>query len=232
MPNRAVMTFYGQKQEDRIAYQFLKRLPESQLKKTFLDVGAYDGKHLSNTLLFEELGWRGICIEADEHAFRALRENRKCICVNSACAEKEGTVDFYTEPNRPIGTTNAEAAEKLKAGGHFQSTEKKRIPATTVNKILETHGMVEIDFVSIDVAGAEVQVLRGFDLMRTKPKLVCIETNMKQVKSGKWPRKHVDSIHRIMTGYGYYLLKVHGANSFYAWDRLSWLDRLLMGLGR
>jgi FkbM family methyltransferase len=226
------MTFYGQKEEDRIAYQFLKLFPEAELKRTFLDVGAYDGKHLSNTLIFEEMGWRGICVEADEQAFESLRQNRKCICLNVACGEKEGTVEFFTEPDRPMGTTNAEAAEKLKAGWHFQSGERKQVRSTTVDRILETNSFKEIDFVSIDVDGAEVQVLRGFDLDRARPRLICIETNMKQVKAGKWPREHVDEIDHIITSYGYYLLKVHGANSFYARDPLPILTKLGFRFGK
>lgn len=219
-PTRQIQ-FYGQKQEDRVAYRFFQFFPETDLTKTFLDVGAYDGVHLSNTLVFEQLGWKGICVEADAQAFAQLQRNRRCICLNVACAEKEGTVDFFTEPNRPMGTTDAAAAEKLKAGWHFQADERRQVRAMTVDQILDEHGMREVDFASIDVDGAEVQVLRGFDLGRARPRLICIETNMKQVRKGKWPREHVEEIDRILRTAGYYLLKVHGANSFYARDSLT-----------
>ncbi len=222
--------FYGQRGEDRVAYKYFRRFPEGQLSRTFLDVGSYDGRHLSNTLFFEELGWRGICVEADPAAFKTLVQNRKCICVNVACSDHEGSVEFFSEENRPMGTTSAQAAEKLKAGWNFQAAGAQTIPARTVDSLLREHGMPQVDFVSIDVDGGEVDVLKGFNLAQANPKLICIETNPKQVKAGKWPREHVDAIDRILRGYGFNRLKDHGANSFYSKDRHPWLVRLQLGL--
>lgn len=225
------MEFYGQHQEDRLAFRYLKRFPESELAKTYLDIGAYDGLHLSNTLFFEKLGWRGICVEPDAEACQILRANRRCICLNLACGSHEGTIDFFTQPGRPMGTTNIAAVPRLAAGWNFKPGDKKMIPCQTVDKILDEHGFKEIDFVSIDVDGAEVQVLGGFDLARAGAKLICIETALNQVRAHKWPREHVAEIHRIITSHGYRLFKVHGPNSFYAKDRFPWMTRLLMGLG-
>jgi FkbM family methyltransferase len=218
--------FYGQRQEDRFAFHYLMRFPSEQLTKTFLDIGSYDGRHLSNSLVFENLGWRGICVEADPAAFKSLVKNRKCICVNVACSDREGSIEFYAEADRPMGTTNSIAAEKLKTGWNFKAGSSQHIPARTVDSILREYGFAQIDFVSIDVDGGEVDVLNGFNLSLINPKLVCIETNHKEVKAGKWPREHVEEIDRIMRSHGYRHLKYHGANSFYSKDRFPWLIRL------
>ncbi len=227
------MEFYGQHQEDRLAYRYLKRFPKDRLHRTFLDIGAYDGRHLSNTYLFEQLGWTGVCVEPDAEAFGELQKNRKCVCLNMACSDHEGSIDFYTHPGRPMGTTNPDAVEQLATGWRkkFEPELRKNIPCQTLDRILDDHGFREIDFVSIDVDGAEVQVLRGFDLKRAQPKLICIETNLKKVEAKKWSREHVDEIDRIITAEGYQLFAVLGPNSFYAKDRHPRLTRFLMALG-
>jgi FkbM family methyltransferase len=188
--------------------------------------------HLSNTRLFETLGWHGICVEPDAQAFQSLRQNRQCVCLNCACSDHEGTVDFFTQPGRPMGTTNPDAVRKLEAGWKFAPAPAESIPCKTVNRILEEAGFQQLDFVSIDVDGAEVQVLRGFDLGRFSPKLICIETALKQVQAGKWPRDHVDEIDRIIRSYGYHLLKIHGPNSFYSKDRFPQWTRTVLSARR
>ena len=50
-----------------------------------------------------------------------------------------------------------------------------RVPATTLNNLLARQEIARIDFLSIDVEGAEPKVLAGFDIQRFKPRLVCIE---------------------------------------------------------
>jgi hypothetical protein len=32
----------------------------------FIEIGAYDPEYLSNSLMLEELGWNGICIDIDD----------------------------------------------------------------------------------------------------------------------------------------------------------------------
>ena len=123
------MKFHGQDKEDRLAYHFFQRFPEKSLRKTYFDVGAYDGVDLSNSLLFEELGWRGICVEANSEVFPRLRANRRCVCLNVACSDREEIGDFFSESRvGPLGTIGREAAEKINAAGRWSvdATQKFR----------------------------------------------------------------------------------------------------------
>jgi hypothetical protein len=55
----------------------------------FVDIGAYDGESLSNTLLLEKYyDWKGICIEPLPCTFNKLKEKRNCICINTALYNK------------------------------------------------------------------------------------------------------------------------------------------------
>ena len=53
----------------------------------FVELGAADGIHDSNTFILEkDYGWNGVCIEAESSIFKKLKSNRNCICVN-ACVD-------------------------------------------------------------------------------------------------------------------------------------------------
>jgi len=51
-----------------------------------------------------------------------------------------------------------------------------------VDDILEKAGVSHLDFATIDVEGAELEVLRGFDLHRWQPKVLVVEDNDTEVR--------------------------------------------------
>ena len=69
------MKYYSQAGQDKWVDDFFK----SKKDGYFLDIGAYDGIHLSNTYYLEnELGWDGLCIDADADVYNNLDKNRNC----------------------------------------------------------------------------------------------------------------------------------------------------------
>jgi FkbM family methyltransferase len=68
------------------------RVPSSLVgrKLTFVEIGAHDGRRLSNSWFFERvLGWRGMCIEANPKIYETLRLNRPgCTSVNALVARQ------------------------------------------------------------------------------------------------------------------------------------------------
>jgi hypothetical protein len=75
-------SFYSQNGEDYLLSQFFNLKNDG----FFIDIGAFDGIHLSNSYTFEKKGWRGICVEANPKYFEICKENRpKSICLNLAC---------------------------------------------------------------------------------------------------------------------------------------------------
>lgn len=91
------------------------------------------------------------------------------------------------------------------------------VPVRTLDDILgEANAPRAIDFVSIDVEGHEVSVLRGFDLARWRPRLILIEDHLASL-----------AIHRHLTGAGYRLIRRTGLNGWY----VPRLDAPELGLG-
>ena len=74
------METFGQLKQDFLALQYLK------FKKNgyFVDIGANDGKTLSNTYMLErDYNWTGICVEPLTIEYNKCKDIRKCICVNT-----------------------------------------------------------------------------------------------------------------------------------------------------
>ncbi len=127
----------------------------------FVDIGAADGYDISNTLLLEtRYGWSGMCVEANPAAFNTLRAIRRAVCVNACVDGEAGVVQFRKDGLfGGIVDTNRETAT--------EASEVVTMPTVTLVELLERHGAPKaIDYLSVDVEGAEERMLSGFDYRR------------------------------------------------------------------
>lgn len=153
------MSFHSQFGEDAfIADKLAKYLPA--VGGYFCEVGAFDGVTSSNTLHFEESGWRGVCIEPMPEAAAACRKNRKAVTWCCACGPS-GLKPFFWNP------------QDLGAGG----LERNGIPFPVVvcglEELVLASGFQNIDLLSIDTEGTELDVWRTRG--RLSPRVVIIE---------------------------------------------------------
>lgn len=65
--------YYSQQNEDKVLENIMSQIKVD--RGWFVDIGAWDGKYLSNTYLFAERGWKGIEVEADKRKFVDLIKN-------------------------------------------------------------------------------------------------------------------------------------------------------------
>ena len=150
----------------------------------FLEVGANDGFSQSNTYYLERwLGWRGILIEPHPDAFRRCAKlRRNSHCVQAACiADSNGAavVDLVGMGlmSITVGAQEAEAErQRLQAGDRYADGARVSVPARRISEIIDQSPYESIDFMSIDVEGAEHLLLKGLDLARHCPALLLIET--------------------------------------------------------
>lgn len=168
---------YSQYGEDTVAWKFFNK-PTG----FYVDVGAFDGVELSNTCLFEDAGWAGVCIEPNPTIFARLTRNRPgAQCYEVALASENGQAPMTVEPLHLYGGLEPDVKAIEQAyqilGQPWLGTQQITVQTRTLNSILESAGATEIDFVSIDVEGTEIDVLRGFDLARWQPKLLIMEAN-------------------------------------------------------
>jgi FkbM family methyltransferase len=161
----------------------------------FVDIGAHDGVELSNSYLLEKnYEWQGICIEANPDSFAKLKRDRTAICVNVCLDEKPGTVQFSKNGMHGgiVGATDEELGEIV------------TLQAMTLDQVLEQHKAPQnIDYLSVDVEGAEDRVFAGFDL--TKRNVTCLTVER--------PSQHLRG---LLSSHGFMLIKeIPGLDCFY-----------------
>jgi FkbM family methyltransferase len=170
---------YSQIGQDIVAYEFFKSYPPKG--KTFVEVGAFDGISFSNTRLFFENGWNGISIEPilkNYTKLEKLYQNTNVLTVRAAAADFIGesvfnvaTIPGAEDWGSDVSAPGDDAMEKWPD----YLWNKELVPVKTLNSILEENNIERIDFVSIDVEGNELAVLRGFDLAKYTPRLIISE---------------------------------------------------------
>jgi FkbM family methyltransferase len=151
--------FYSQINQDKLYCEYSKNKKNGY----FVDIGAHDGIKISNTYKLEkELDWNGICIEPASKAFKALSNNRKCICLNYGIYDINGEVEFNYSENTTVGgiTKTLEPNAKQKWGGSWKTMS---LPVKTLFTVLEENNAPrDIDYVSLDTEGSEVKILQQF----------------------------------------------------------------------
>ena len=164
-------------------------------KGYFIEIGANDGIHQSNTFYLEKKKkWSGLLVEPGKKAFTNLIKNRsdQNIFINAACVpfyyEKEFVEfnDYYLMGYiEDINTDNNTIEHKKFSEEYIGKTDLKyskyNVPAKTLNSILlENDAPKNIDFFSLDVEGEELSVLEGLDFSIFKIKYIFIESRDKK----------------------------------------------------
>ncbi|MFH1044067.1 MAG: FkbM family methyltransferase [Pseudomonadota bacterium] len=172
-------TFRAQNGEDR----WLDNLFGHKRNGFFVEVGAFDGINLSNSYHFEQIGWTGVLIEPDPDKAALCRSNRPGSktyqCAAAGSPEISEVTFFRVESGEVFSTTKLTSDHARRIDHMGLASIPISVPARTLDTILQEAGAPAIDFVSIDVEGAETEVLRGFDIRRWKPAIVVIESNSK-----------------------------------------------------
>ena len=171
---------YSQWQEDEILIEFF----QDQATGFFVDVGAHDGIHLSNTYALELAGWTGICIEAHpEYADRCRRNRSGSVCVHGAAIgdDQRDRVTLYAEPGGLFSSLSSDEGPAKRHYRHnmslpFGGFQDIEVPALTLNSVL-TDVTWPIDLISIDVEGSELDVLAGLNLEKHRPRVLRVEAN-------------------------------------------------------
>lgn len=169
---------YSQNNEEEIIINYF-----GQYKGRLLDIGANDGKTLSNSLRLIELGWEAVLIEPANKAFEKLFElhknNEKVVCEKVAIGKAHGVLVLH-ESGALLGNFDTSLVstllpkEKERWNRLNMNWEESEVEVIDYQTLTELYG-TNFDFISIDAEGLDYQILSQIDL--TNVKLVCVEHN-------------------------------------------------------
>ena len=170
---------YSMDQEDLIIKEYFKE----KNKGFYVDVGCYHPLQRNNTMLLYQKGWRGINIDISYFSiklFKFLRPDD--FNLNTAVSNKEGDVNmFFQKKLSQLSTIKENQAQNAFQGNIL----KKKISSKRLTSILnESHYKNQkIDFLNIDVEGADFEVLQSLDFNKYSPELICIEVIEKNLEN-------------------------------------------------
>ncbi len=185
--------------ESRLVWEFFKR----QNKGVFVEVGANHPTEQNQTWFLEQQGWSGVLVEPNPALCELLRQQRPSSRVIQAAAcgpEQTGEADLHLALCDAHSRINADPDCAL-AG------KTVRVPMRTLDSILHEASIQHIDFLSVDVEGMEVEVLRGLSLSRFQPALILVEDFF-----------YNHTKHRFIRRLGYKLVRRTGYNNWYVPD--------------
>jgi FkbM family methyltransferase len=151
-------------------------------KGYFIDIGAHNGIDINNTYYFENEGWDGICFEPIPEIFDQLKQNRKCKVVQKAISDVAGPSQFFTikgysdmlsgladkYPQDHIARINREIEQ------YDQSYDYIDVMCSTFDEEVK---QTNIDLLSIDTEGAELDILKTIDFTKYSVNIMVVEYN-------------------------------------------------------
>jgi FkbM family methyltransferase len=157
-----------------------------QATGTYIDIGAGHPIADNVSFWFYERGWRGVVVEP-QSKLAALypRLRPRDIAVTGLIGRECGEADFHVVDRlHGLSTTMETVAQTAQSFGAGYQTV--RTPMTTLAKLCESHDLGTIDFLKIDVEGAEGDVLFGGDWERFRPKVVVAEAVAPMTSEPSW----------------------------------------------
>src|SRR5262249_40366224 len=147
---------YSQHAEELIIRHFF----DDQRGGVFLDVGCWDWKEGSTTLYLEEkLGWSGIGVDAQPKVRQGYEQHRPHTKFQNYIVTDRsgGTGKLFV--GGQVSSINERHVEQF--GAAWDQTDPIEVPTITLNDLLAQNGLQHLDFLSMDIEGAEPKALAG-----------------------------------------------------------------------
>lgn len=191
------LSFQSQWNEDVILYYYFKQ----KTKGLYIEVGAFDGVQLSNTYFFECIGWKGILVEPQLLQYNKCVQNRpNSTCWNVAISPNKGPIKLNIVQDENYATWSF-VGDKDKVDFMVKSV---MIETRKLKEIIPAD-VLQIDFLSIDVEGMELEILNTIDFDRISIDVILIE-------------HYSHEIQQYLSRFGYQLVYKTWINYFYSKD--------------
>jgi|ERR1700722_5969884 len=170
---------FAQNGEDLLAWNYFER----KIDGFFVEVGANHPTRLSQTWFLEQRGWRGILVEplpACCEELRAVRKNSRVIQAAAGAQAGEAV----------LNVAKADVWSHLGDTKDLQVVDRIPVPVRTLAEILTECQAPQVDLLSVDTEGMELDVLQGLNLEKNRPSLLLVEDHMDSLDVFFYLKRH------------------------------------------
>lgn len=196
------MISYSQNHEDVL----LARAFRGQERGFYIDIGAWHPVMHSLTKHFSRLGWRGVNVEPNPQMHSLLvRDRPHDVNLAVAVGRARGKARLHVRSNSALSA--------LVHDGHAPIAPGEReveVEVQTLAEVCDAHATGPIDFLKVDVEGAELDVLLGADWKRFRPRVVIVEATRPETEIPTW-----EEWEPLLLEAGYRFVFFDGLNRFY-----------------
>lgn len=183
---------------------------DNKMQGIFVEVGANDpcDPNSQSWHLETLLNWSGVLVEPNPQLAELCRQKRANAdvyeCAAVAGEDEGGAIQLHIPINDGVEKINHSSVKKNADDFSYKEHRSIDVDARSLDSILKASGTENIDVLSIDVEGTELEVLKGFSIEQYKPALILLED------------KHVYlNKHRYLKSKGYKLVKRTCLNCWY-----------------
>jgi FkbM family methyltransferase len=198
---------YSQTGEDAI----IRSLLDEASPGIYVDVGCHDPIRSSNTLSLYLHGWHGVNIDANPRLIQRFKATRlRDIAVCAAISDQEHDIVFHEFEDELVSTLSEEVLPEWQ--GKWKKRGERVVRTRTLNSVLEENLELgtEIDLLSVDVEGHDLNVLRSVDLDVFRPKLIIVEMHHLDLE-----RIAEDPINRYLGTQGFQQIGYDSLNGYF-----------------
>ncbi len=206
--------YFSQTGEDTI----LKFIFRDQKEGTYVDIGCNTPIYFSNTFFLYLVGWKGVCVDANELLCNQFKKTRPLdTVVHAAVSDVEKEVIFHISDKVPaVSTIDQQQLEEWKK--HWEFNREVKMKTQRVENILDQSlpSGTQIDLMSIDVEGHDLNALMSVNLDRYRPRWIVIE-----IHEFKFSQKDTNPIVQYLNENGYVLEYFSTINGYFLDSRDS-----------
>ncbi len=163
----------GQCKQDITVYEIL----DKQLNGYFIDLASNEYKFISNTYALEKYAnWSGLCIEPNMQYTTGIAQNRRCKLIRNPVYSQSGEIVKFKYSKFESGIVGNDMDNQKESRG-----DHELITVTLMEILSYFHSPKIINFLSLDVEGAEFHVLKHFDFGSYTIQIITIERPTKEL---------------------------------------------------
>lgn len=171
---------WSQEGEDLI----LARIFENQNEGFYVDIGAHHPKRFSNTYKFYKKGWRGINIDPCPGIMKKFNKERpNDINLEIGISDKSDILNYYIFNEKALNSFD-EKLSLSRVCSNYWIEDIKKIQVVKLEMIFEKYLQNKmIDFLTIDVEGLDLEVLKSNNWEKFRPRFILVESLDQDLKS-------------------------------------------------